>query len=416
LLGTADYIAPEQIDSPHDADVRSDLYSLGCTFYKLLVGTAPFTGPEQNSVSKKIEAHRRSPPPSLRIARPDAPAGVEQVLAQLLAKKPDDRCQRPQELAESLAPLARGADLRSLVRRLRERGEVDDWPHDPRFPPASTNATTQPLAHTPTPQALLPSRGRTTPLNWMALGLVVVALLAGSAAVYLTAGSGTARSGQRVYDVSRPLEEVAWTGHLPSPPAFFNKNLKMLEARPDSFQLIKLGEYDGQPGTFTAKIGQATWHGDAGLFFGCRPEPRYGRPELTTFQLFLLEHFPAEGMGAGAVDEQFRLWRKRAVIKVNPVDIGMDLETIVRPAEIFSAPAGSQIIIEITFSRAGCELVRVNGLALDNLSAADVNASYLPEDYLGVFGLYCKPAEVNAVGGNRLGPTWFGNVVFAPAE
>ncbi len=422
LLGTADYIAPEQIDSPHDADVRSDLYSLGCTLYKLLVGTAPFTGPEQNSVSKKIEAHRRAAPPELASARADVPPELQKILNRLLAKKPAERLQAPEELAQALAPLAREADLHGLIRRVREKGVLDDWPHDPRFPPASTNATTQPLFDTQTsvPTGTKPEIHESK--NWIALALVAFALVAGTAAVYMTAGGlGGGRDARVldktiIYDVSKPLEEVNWIGRLPSPPPFYKPERKMLEVRPDSFQLIKLGEYDGTPGTFTFTLGQAQWHGDAGLFFGCRPEPRYGRPELTTFQLFLLEHFPAEGTGDGAVDELFRLRRKRAVIRVNPVGISEDLETIVRPADEFPAPAGSQITIEITFSRAGCELVRVNGVALENLSAADVNAKYQPEDYLGAFGLYCKPAEENAVGGNRLGPTWFGNIVFAPAE
>jgi eukaryotic-like serine/threonine-protein kinase len=425
LLGTADYIAPEQIDSPHDADVRSDLYSLGCTFFKLLHGTAPFSSPEQNSVSKKVEAHRRLPAPSIRSVRPDVSAEVEQVLAQLLAKKPADRWQDPQALADALAPLAGEADLVALIRQLREEGEVDEWPHDPQRLPVSTNATTQPLLHTPTPQ-LAPHHGRGTPRNLAALVLVAIAFLAGVAAVYLTAGgfqAPTALTPARlptsksvVYDVARLPTEVQWIGHLRSPPPFYNKDRQMLEVRPDSFQLLELGRYDGQPGTFTATISQAKWHGDAGLFFGCRSEPHGGGRLLTTFQLFLLEHFPAQGTGAGAVQELFQIRRQRAFIKVNPYDFSQDPATIMSPPENFPPPAGSQITIEIAFSRTGCERVRVNGTALDDLTTATVNAKYRAEDYLGSFGLYCTAAEVDAVGGDRLGPTWFGNVVFAPAE
>jgi hypothetical protein len=114
------------------------------------------------------------------------------------------------------------------------------------------------------------------------------------------------------------------------------------------------------------------------------------------------------------VEELFRLQRQRAYLKVNPVDVSRDLDTIV--TEKFPPPAGSQITMELTFSRASCERVRVNGNTLGELTAAKVNEKYLPEDFVGTFGLYCKAAEVDAVGGNRLGPIWFSNVVFAPAE
>jgi eukaryotic-like serine/threonine-protein kinase len=404
LLGTADYIAPEQIDSPHDADVRSDLYSLGCTFYKLLAGCAPFSGPEQNSVSRKVEAHRHAPPPAIRTLRPDVPEPIEQLLLKLLAKRPADRVQRPQELAEALAPFARAADLPALIKRLRERGDLDGWPIDPVQVPISTNASTQSVARSKTPLVETIRRRSYSGGVLVAVGVALVAAAVGIG--MLAASIGRNSSGQTTYDLSAPLGEVQWIGYIPSPPPVFNKRRGMLEVRPDSFQLIELGQYDGRPGTFSATISQANWHGDAGLFFGCRPEPRMGRPELTTFQLFALEYFPEVG-----VQQRFRLMRQRAFIGVDAIQLHHDLDPIMTVAtEEFARPAGSQIRIEITFGKSGCEGVRVNDQPLAELSAAALNANYLPEDYRGAFGLYCAP------GGVQPGPTWFGNVVFTPAE
>src|SRR5262245_14421493 len=95
LLGTADYVSPEQLHDPHGADVRSDLYSLGCTFFKLLAGQAPFSGSDHGSIARKLDAHRYASVPSIRSLRSDVPEEVEAVLARLLKKEPGDRFQDP---------------------------------------------------------------------------------------------------------------------------------------------------------------------------------------------------------------------------------------------------------------------------------------------------------------------------------
>src|SRR5262249_9499652 len=103
VLGTVDYIAPEQAENPHAADIRSDLYSLGCTLYFLLTGQPPFP---EGTVMQKLKAHAQQPPPPISGFRPDVPAGVAQIVERLLAKRPADRFQTPGELAQQLAPFA----------------------------------------------------------------------------------------------------------------------------------------------------------------------------------------------------------------------------------------------------------------------------------------------------------------------
>lgn len=110
VLGTLDYLAPEQARSAAHADARSDLYSLGCTFYYLLTGRAPFA---DRVGLEKITAHARDVPPALRIQRPDVPERVATVVAKLLAKKPEDRYASARDLIEALdtaaAPVASSA-------------------------------------------------------------------------------------------------------------------------------------------------------------------------------------------------------------------------------------------------------------------------------------------------------------------
>jgi serine/threonine protein kinase len=105
VIGTADYIAPEQLEDPHRADIRADLYSLGCTFYFLLTGHVPFPG---GSLISKLDKQRWQMPTPVDEVNVEIPAAVAGVVRKLLAKKPADRFQEPAELAHALEELARG--------------------------------------------------------------------------------------------------------------------------------------------------------------------------------------------------------------------------------------------------------------------------------------------------------------------
>ncbi|MDB5307073.1 MAG: serine/threonine protein kinase [Gemmataceae bacterium] len=104
VVGTPDYMAPEQAKNSSTVDRRADLYSLGGTFYFLLTGKPPFP---VGSPIEKILKHQLDPPPPLQAARPDVPAGLAQIVARLMAKKPADRFATAGDLANALAPLTR---------------------------------------------------------------------------------------------------------------------------------------------------------------------------------------------------------------------------------------------------------------------------------------------------------------------
>lgn len=88
MLGTARFMAPEQIEDARIADVRSDLYSLGCTLYFLLRGKAPYSG---ETIAHTLMAHVTSPIPNLCSKRPDCPGWLGEAFKKMLAKKPADR-------------------------------------------------------------------------------------------------------------------------------------------------------------------------------------------------------------------------------------------------------------------------------------------------------------------------------------
>jgi serine/threonine protein kinase len=105
MVGTADYLSPEQALSPATVDIRGDLYSLGCTFYYLLTGRPPFPG---GTLMQKILRHQQEEPTPLAELRPDLPAGLPAIIRRLMAKRPEDRFQTPAALALALAPYCRG--------------------------------------------------------------------------------------------------------------------------------------------------------------------------------------------------------------------------------------------------------------------------------------------------------------------
>jgi serine/threonine protein kinase len=111
VMGTVDYMAPEQAISTKHADARSDLYSLGISLWFLLTGKPAYDG---DSLMSRLLAHREQPIPRLRSMREDVPESLETVFQKLVAKKPVDRYQSATELISDLGACRTGASVRSL--------------------------------------------------------------------------------------------------------------------------------------------------------------------------------------------------------------------------------------------------------------------------------------------------------------
>src|SRR5262249_33118803 len=113
IMGTPDFLAPEQALDARQVDIRADLYSLGCTFFFLITGRPPFG---EFPLMKKLMMHQIAKPRPIRELQPNVSAEVEQIINKLMAKLPEGRFQTPLELANALAALDT-LDLTSLPLR-----------------------------------------------------------------------------------------------------------------------------------------------------------------------------------------------------------------------------------------------------------------------------------------------------------
>jgi len=135
LLGTIEYIAPEQARDAHEVDIRADLYSLGGTLYWCLTGQSPF--PSVGSISHDFVRRLNQPPPSARALRPDVPAELDATVARLLAVEPNDRFQGPQDVMRALLPFLKPDLHEHLYSQTRANGAQPDMTTVPNAPTTS---------------------------------------------------------------------------------------------------------------------------------------------------------------------------------------------------------------------------------------------------------------------------------------
>ncbi len=126
LMGTLDYMAPEQAERGGAVDYRADLYSLGATLFRLLTGRAPLAAAPNLTPLEKLRLLATHRPPKLRSLRPDAPESLSQIVDAMLASEPSQRPASAIHAAELLEPFSAGSDLSGLLERARSKPPVDE--------------------------------------------------------------------------------------------------------------------------------------------------------------------------------------------------------------------------------------------------------------------------------------------------
>lgn len=115
MMGTVDYMAPEQCNDSHDVDIRADIYSLGATLFKMLTGAAPYVTSDRRSPLSRIRALATEDPPRLVDCLPDADAEFCSIVDRMLSRNPDDRFVTPGDVATALEKFTEGHDLKQAI-------------------------------------------------------------------------------------------------------------------------------------------------------------------------------------------------------------------------------------------------------------------------------------------------------------
>ncbi|MBN9121436.1 MAG: protein kinase [Planctomycetes bacterium] len=224
LMGTPDYLSPEQAKNSHDVDPRSDVYSLGCTLYFLLTGKPPFAAAA--TLIDKLLAHTEEEPPPIRLERMEVTEGLAEVLAKMMAKKPADRYQTAAEVAAALLPFTRSDPAKEHPFEIVEAVAVAPPPQvvaRPVAAPAPQFAfDTAPEPDGPTVAELVkPKKRKAKKRSWWSRRKWAVLGAAAALAVFV-GGIVAARGGKKLADGPADPAAVASVGEKtgsPAPPA-----------------------------------------------------------------------------------------------------------------------------------------------------------------------------------------------------
>ena len=163
MVGTPDFIAPEQIRDAKSADIRADIYSLGCTLYCLLSGSPPFRG---EHVWDVYQAHFSIDAGPLNLVRPGVPVELATVVAKMMAKEPGRRFQSPEQVAQALTPFFKKAN--STTQGSDTEVSQMGRPTQQANPTESPTVSKQPTASPAPAVEALPRPQRTEP-KWESL-------------------------------------------------------------------------------------------------------------------------------------------------------------------------------------------------------------------------------------------------------
>ena len=357
--GTADYMAPEQWHA-RAVTGKADLYSLGCTLFKLITGSPPFR-PLPDNASSLQEAHLNNEPPTISSRRDDIPAELDRLVSKLLAKDPDDRPATAREVATMLEPFADESNLFGLLSQ-----------HCSELTSQRTEEVNQ----------RRPARRRQK-VNVRRRVLLLM--------TFAVAATGLAVANVWLFPHRAPIDTGSWRSLAPARPALLNyqpESGTTLDRRDDGTLMLDSPElallHFGKPLTgayrWRATLQRKSWEKFAGVFFRLRKSGEDGLA-FHTFEI----HDPDGGNSPGTVTI---LWRSYDTNSGEVIDLA---ETHLRGSN-----GSSEFALEVTVGRSGlpglaCNDQRVHQsdwtLSKDARDFVVANVDQLAELYAGRIGV-----------------------------
>jgi serine/threonine protein kinase/Tfp pilus assembly protein PilF len=239
VMGTVDYIAPEQARNAKRVDIRADVYSLGCTLYHLLAGRVPYGG---ESMTEKLLQHQLEEAEVLERIRADVPEALGAVVRKMMAKKPEDRYETPLAVAQALEPFTHLVAARNILVLPRQSAIANDTLPLP---------SAVPVAEWVPPATVGLERRRVRPGR---LALAFVALLAVSGMAWFAVRSGRAPESK-----AQALASSSSTAALTSPgtrPTNFEAPVNRERAEA-AFQLGRIHQGKGEIDAAIGKYSEA---------------------------------------------------------------------------------------------------------------------------------------------------------------
>jgi serine/threonine protein kinase len=429
LLGTIDYMAPEQSIDPRSVDVRADLYSLGCTLYALLTGAPPFIGPAYLTLESRLRAHRVDLPPLLREVRRDVPTPVADLVGQLLRKLPEERVQTPAELASALAPFAAAEDVLPLLSTRLSAASTIDRPSERSSLPIASSPVETSKVTVPTPES--PSRPLSTqPMSRVrprTRGVIVAVVLLLAAVVvgpsFLVPqdpkspavpkeqdpiNSTPALAVQKVPKKANIAEELKavpnfseapllkWQDLLDRKPVpvfwkddaglatfMWREGERQVFASHDKIGVLSLGTIESADFELQTELHQTGWPGGAGLFVAMQNR----NPEKPTDWRGCV--WTVERLESAAGPSTYQLAVSH-IESIPAVDRAFDFRMRSFATETIEAPVG-QPLLHLTFRANRLTAIRFDGKPLRDLVDL-VNQNAPPPNWSGGFGVFVNGA------------------------
>lgn len=376
VMGTAEYMAPEQWEETRSVDVRADVYSLGCTLYALLTGDPPFVEPERRSMRRLRAAHQHDPVPPVTDYRPEVPPALSALVERTLAKSPDARPATPGEVAAALERFAAGASPSALL-----SSAAPDTRAHPQHPRPGAPAGPQ----TPVTGAAPPARGRSRAL----VALAAVALAAVGATAYFAWPTPRAEAPdpKRWRNLLAERHDEArlrrlWTD-TPVSKLEHDRVKETLWVQSAGLALVCLGDAPAPAYKLQIGIRQVRWEGGVGVYFGGRAQ---ADAKEFVFQHLALRH---TSLGPG---REYGLIRGGGKFSLQP-NPKPGVRTIDFQTEYVPPPDNEEKMLELEVKPGGLAVVRWEGAAcpvLVGAAALESATKRYPGDITGEFGIYCN--------------------------